>query len=219
MTKKFCPLHSISQEPYITCLSFMVHLCKMIICPGDFFIFSSFWFLGLLGGKRGKNGPKWQKILSATPYISGAIYHMIFIYGTHVWNYNILRRFFLFLKMLIFGIIKGVVGGVGARVKEQKMVQNDKKSYLSHSVPQEQYIIWLWFLLHMYKMIISPGIFIVSKFLSFGFLGGKRVKTDLKVPISVCCTVYLFLELPIILSRFLVCRLKKWHLQVFFLFF
>ena len=30
-----------------------------------------------------KNGPKWQKFLSATLYISGTIYHIVFIYGTH----------------------------------------------------------------------------------------------------------------------------------------
>ena len=42
--------HSISQEPYIIWLSFMVHMCKMIISPEVFFIFSKFWFFGLLGG-------------------------------------------------------------------------------------------------------------------------------------------------------------------------
>ena len=36
------------------------------------------------GGKREKNGPKCQKFLCVAPYISGTIYHMIFIYGTHV---------------------------------------------------------------------------------------------------------------------------------------
>ena len=42
---------------------------------------------GWMGGggvKREKNGPKCQKFLSVAPYISGTIYHMIFIYGTHV---------------------------------------------------------------------------------------------------------------------------------------
>ena len=41
--------------------SIMVHMCKMIISLGVFFIFSKFWFFGLLGGKMAKNGPKWQK--------------------------------------------------------------------------------------------------------------------------------------------------------------
>ena len=39
---------------------------------------------GVVSGQHAKNGPKWQKILPVVPYISGTIYHMIFIYGTHV---------------------------------------------------------------------------------------------------------------------------------------
>ena len=67
----------------------MVHMCKMIISPGIFFpIFQNFDFLGCHGGGGGvkglKNGPKQQKIMSVVPYISKTIYHMIFIYGTHV---------------------------------------------------------------------------------------------------------------------------------------
>ena len=59
--KKLCLLCSISQESYIIWFSFMALMFKMIIPPGVFFIFSKFWFSGLLGGKRAKNGPKWQK--------------------------------------------------------------------------------------------------------------------------------------------------------------
>ena len=61
----------------------MVHLCKMIISPDMFFIFSKFNFFGLLGGKGAKNGPKRQKILSVTFHVSGAIHHMIVIYDTN----------------------------------------------------------------------------------------------------------------------------------------
>ena len=66
--KKNCLVHFISQEPCIIWLSFMVHLCKMMISPGFCFIFSKFGFSGLLGGevwkgKKWKNGPKWEKIL------------------------------------------------------------------------------------------------------------------------------------------------------------
>ena len=87
--KKFCLLHSVSQEPYIIWFSFLVHMCKMIIPSRDYFIFSKFWFFRLLGGggrggKRAKNGPKWQKILSVTLHIPWTKHHMIFIYGTHV---------------------------------------------------------------------------------------------------------------------------------------
>ena len=48
--KKFCLSCSISQEPFIIWLPFMVHMCQMIISPCNFFIFSKFWFFGLLGG-------------------------------------------------------------------------------------------------------------------------------------------------------------------------
>ena len=48
--KKFCLLCFISQESYILWLSFMVHLCEIMIFPGIFFSFSKFWFSGLLGG-------------------------------------------------------------------------------------------------------------------------------------------------------------------------
>ena len=57
--KKICLLQLISQEPYIIWLSFIVHFFL-----GTFFIFSKFWFFGLLrrggggGGGRGVKGPK-----------------------------------------------------------------------------------------------------------------------------------------------------------------
>ena len=74
----------------------------------------------------------------------------------------------------------------------QKMAQNEKIFCLSHSVPQEQYIIWLWFLVHMCKMMKTPANFsIFQNFDFFGFLGGKRTKNELKSPISVCFTLYL----------------------------
>ena len=47
--------------------------------------------------------------------------------------------FFHFFKILIFWVVRGVKG--------QKTVQNDKK--------QEPYMIWLSFMVHMCKMIIS----------------------------------------------------------------
>ena len=82
--KRFCLWHSISQEPHIIWLLFVVHKFQMIISPCELFIFSKFWFLGLLGGSKGKKSPKCQKILSASPCISGIIHHMIFIYCIHV---------------------------------------------------------------------------------------------------------------------------------------
>ena len=50
--------HTISQELHIIWSWFLVHLCKMMIFPCIFFIFSKFWFFVLLGGKRAKNNVK-----------------------------------------------------------------------------------------------------------------------------------------------------------------
>ena len=81
--KKFCQSLFISLEPYLIWLSFRVHLCKMIISPGIFLIFSKFLFFRLLGGS------KWQKIMFVALHISGSIHHMIVIFGTHVSNDDI----------------------------------------------------------------------------------------------------------------------------------
>ena len=63
-------LHLISQEPYIIWSSFMVHTCKRIKAPPSFCIFSKFWFLGSIMGKKGKQWPKMTKTyVWCTPYI------------------------------------------------------------------------------------------------------------------------------------------------------
>ena len=92
--------------------------------------------------------------------ISGTIYYVIIIYGTHVSSDNISRCFFHFFKILIFWVVRGI--------KVQKMVQNDKKYCPLRLISQKLYIIWLSFMVHMCKMIISPGnIFIFFKILIF----------------------------------------------------
>ena len=71
---------------------------------------------------------------------------------------------FIFFKMLIFWIVR--------QVKGQKMVQHEKKC-LSHSISQEPFIIWLSFVVHKCKMIISLGLcFIFSKFWFFRLVMG-----------------------------------------------
>ena len=81
--KRFCLSRSISQEPYIMWLPFMVRMCKMIISPGVFSYFKILIFWIVRGPERATNGTKWQKFLSVAPYISGTIYHMISISGAH----------------------------------------------------------------------------------------------------------------------------------------
>ena len=100
--KKFNVSVLVSQEPYIIWLLFMLHLSKMIISSRGFFIFSNFYYSGCQGGKKAKNCPKWQKIMSIALHISGTIHHMTVVYGTHLWNDNIFRCFFHFFKILIF---------------------------------------------------------------------------------------------------------------------
>ena len=132
--KKLYLLCSTSQESYIIWFSFMVHRCKMV-SPGVFFsFFQNFNF------KRAKDSPKWQKILSVMLLISGIIHQMIVIYGTLVQDDDFSGCFFHFSKILILQVVRG-----------SKM----RKNCQSGSIPQEPYVIWFSFMLHMCKMI-SP---------------------------------------------------------------
>ena len=108
---------------------------------------------------------------------------MVMIFGTLMWNDNISRGLFQFFKILIFQVFRG--GGI----KGQEMVQNDKKFCLSHSISQEPYFIWLWFLVHSCKMI-SPGNFSIFQNIDFWGFSGKRAKNEVKLPISVCFVLY-----------------------------
>ena len=82
--------------------------------------------------------------------------------------------------------------GVEGVVKGQKMAQTDNKKFVCcHYVSQKLYIIWLWFLVHICKMMISPANFFISQNFDFwGFQGGggggKKANNDLKLFISVC---------------------------------
>ena len=61
--------------------------------------------------------------------------------------------------------------------------------HLSHAISQEQYSVWLWFLIHLCKMIIAPGIFFhFFKILIFWVFrrvkGQKIVQNDKKFCLS-----------------------------------
>ena len=170
-------------------------ICHMISINGTHIkkdisrYFLHFFQVLIFGVNNGVKGQKMAQndkgILSFPLHISGSIHHMIVIFGTPVWNNDISRCFFHFFKILILWVVRWVKG--------QKMAQNDKKFCLSHSKSQESYLIWLWFFVHMCKMMISSAIFFIfSKFWFFGFLeGGKKEKNDSQLPISVCHTLYL----------------------------
>ena len=126
---------------------------------------------------------------------------MIAICGTQVYNDDISKYFFHFLKLLIFLVVM--------RVKRQKMAKNKKKLYPSHSISQEAYIIWSWFLVHRCKMKKSPKTFsISSKFWFSGLLEGQKMaEYDKKFCLSLClrnCTSY---------CGFWYTRVKSWYLQ------
>ena len=69
--------------------------------------------------------------------------YMIVVCGSQVWNDNISTCFFHFFKVLIFRVVR--------RVKEQKLVQNDKKLCLAYLISQEPYIIWSSFMVTCVK--------------------------------------------------------------------
>ena len=100
--------------------------------------------------------------------ISGTIHHMIIIYGIYVSNDNISRHFFHIFKIFIFDVVR--------RVKGQKMVQNEKKLCPSCSIFQEPYIVWLSFMVHICKMIMS--LYFFSFLQNFDFLGHEWVKVQ-----------------------------------------
>ena len=136
--KKICLSCSISQEPYIIWFSFMIHICKTIISPGIFFIFSKIWFSGSSGGSKSK---KWPKMTT------NSVLHVIF---QDPW---IISSSFIvdMCKRIIFPDIFFSIF---------EMAKNDPKWKKLCCIPsQELYIIRLSFLVHMCKMMISRGIF------------------------------------------------------------
>ena len=85
-------------------LSFMVQMCKIIICPGVLFNFKILIYRVVRRLKGQKNGPKWQKILPDSLHIiSGTVHHMIVIFGTHGLNDDISSKFFHFSKFWFRG--------------------------------------------------------------------------------------------------------------------
>ena len=199
---KFCLTHSIYQELYIIWSSFVVHICKMIISPC---FFSKCWFSGLLEEVKQKivqNDKIFCLLLSASqePYIMSFVLHncrMIISPGGFFFFF-----FFHFFKILIFWVVSGVKG--------QKMGQIDNKFCLWHSISQKPCIIWLPFMVHTCKMMVSPGF--------FTFLGGKMAKNGLKWEKNVCHAPYLRNHTSYD-RHLLYTSVKWWYLQVFFFFF
>ena len=102
-------------------------------------------------------------------------------YDHHLWyaSDNISRHVFHFLKILIFQVVK--------RVKGKRIAQTDKKLLMFCLISQEPYIIVPSFMLHMWKRIISPGIFhIFSKLKFLGSTVGCKAKKWPKMTKKIC---------------------------------
>ena len=97
--KKFSPSHSISQEPYIMWLSFMVRMCKMTISLVIFFIFFKILIFWVHRGMKRQTTVRNEKKFCSAPYFRicasedshfcRTLYFrnhdlMIYIYGKHV---------------------------------------------------------------------------------------------------------------------------------------
>ena len=119
-------------------------MCKMI-SPGVFFQFESFDFFALLEGSNSKKWPKMTKIsVYCTLHFRNCKSYDL-IYGTLVCiKGKHLRDFFCFFCFSKFWFLRSLGWKVGG--KRAKMTQNHKKFCLSHSVSQEPFILWLWFL-------------------------------------------------------------------------
>ena len=117
--EKKCSLsHFIFWEPYIIWLPFILHLCKMIISLGVFFIFSKFW--------KGQKMVQNDKKLCLLHLISQEPYLILLSFMVHMCKIIISPGiFFHFFKTLIFWVVRGVKG--------QKTIQNDKKFCLSQA--------------------------------------------------------------------------------------
>ena len=125
-----------------------------------------FWFFWLLVGLKCKKCPKMIKwCLSHCISQEARITRLWFL--VHMCKMMTSPDFFFhFFKILIFWIVRGIKGQ-----KWPKMTKNDV--HLSMYTPQELYVIWLWFLVHMCKIMISPtSFYIFSKFWFFFILGG-----------------------------------------------
>ena len=143
-------------EPYIIWLSLMVYLCNMMISPSLFFFhFFQISFFGLLeGGQRGKMTQN-DKRLCSLCLISQELYIIWSSFMVHISCF-----FSHFSQILIFRVNSGVNGQKKKKKKGLKMTK-----ILSCCISQEPYIIWLSFMVHLWKMIISPGVFFFfSKF-------------------------------------------------------
>ena len=132
-----------------------------------FFSILKFWFSGLSEGWKGKKGPKWQKSLPVSLHTSGTV-HII-------WSWFLVHMCKMMISPAIFFIFQNFDFGLSGGWKGKKKAQNDKKILpVSLRTSGTVHIIWLWFLLHMCKMMISPTIFFIFQNFDFCVFMGLK---------------------------------------------
>ena len=133
-----------------------------------FFKILIFWVVKR--GKRTKNGPKWERILSVALHILETIHYMtVHYYQLHsisqdpyIWWSFVVHECKVMISPGIFFIFSNFDFEIVSGVKGQKMIQNDKKLCLSHPISQE-----LCILSHVKKDNILQVFFTFLNFLHF----------------------------------------------------
>ena len=119
MTKTFCLLYSMSQELYITCSSFMVHICKYLHAVFFFSFFQNFDFLGHEGSKRANKWLKMIKSFCRDPYLRKHASWLWFL----VYIFKMMISLGAIFSFSVFWFSRLLGGGV----KGPKMAENDKE--------------------------------------------------------------------------------------------
>ena len=145
-------------------------MCNMIISLGFFSYLKILDF-------RGCQGVKGQKIAQnekKKSYIRHAPYQEQY----SIWSW-------VLLHILIFLVVN--------EVKGPKMVQNDKRLCTSSSFSQEPYIIWLSFMVHICKTIISPIVFFFQFFMTKW--NGPKWQKNLSVVLHISGTIFYMIDI------------------------
>ena len=123
-----------------------------------------------------------RKLICRAPYIRNHTSYQLWYTSVKWWHLQACC-FHLVFQIFIFKVFR--------EVKGQKMVQNDKKLWLSCWY-LKNHTLWLWFMVHVCKMIISASRHF-SHFPKFWLCWlsevGGRAKNDPKSPDSVCHTL------------------------------
>ena len=88
-----------------------------------------------------------RKLICRAPYIRNHTSYQLWYTSVKWWHLQACC-FHLVFQIFIFKVFREVEG--------QKMVQNDKKLWLSCWY-LKNHTLWLWFMVHVCKMIISPS--------------------------------------------------------------